>query len=94
MAELVIVRLLERQDWEARWLKNWTGGREMCIDVGRARPLPQDVGDMLRRIDRRAAIVTGGGAWDILAWRGGEYLCIESKRTAARTVCGRPNWPG
>ena len=79
-AELVIVRLLERQGWEARWLKNWTGGREMCVDVGRARPLPQGVGDMLGRIDRRAAIATGGGAWDILAWRDSEYLCIESKQ--------------
>ena len=56
----------------ARWLKNWTGGREMCIDVGRARPLP--AGSRRRHArahrPRRAAIATGGGAWDILAWRG------------------------
>lgn len=35
---------------------------------------------MFARIDRRAASVTGGGAWDVWAWRGDEYLFLESKQ--------------
>ena len=79
-AEFVIVRLLERQGWEARWMKNWVGGREACVSVGRAEPLPRSAAAMLRRIDQRAAIASGGGAWDVFAWRGESFLCIESKQ--------------
>jgi hypothetical protein len=79
-AEFVIVRLLERNGWEARWMKNWVGGREACVAVGRSEPLPREAAAMLRRIDGRAAIASGGGAWDIFAWRGDSYLCIESKQ--------------
>ncbi len=79
-AEFILVRLLQRQGWGARWMKNWVGGREPCVSVGRSEPLPPAAGDMLRRIDVRAAIATGGGAWDIFAWRDDEYLCIESKQ--------------
>ena len=79
-AEFVILRLLERHGWEARWMKNWVGGREACVSVGRAEPLSRSAATMLRRIDQRAAIASGGGAWDIFAWRGESFLCIESKQ--------------
>jgi hypothetical protein len=79
-AEFVLVRLLEQGGWDARWVKNWTGGREFCVDVGVSRPLPENARDAFLRIDRRAASATGGGAWDIFAWRGDEYLILESKK--------------
>jgi hypothetical protein len=79
-AEIVIIRLLERAGWEARWLKNWIGGRETCVSVGEARPLPDVIAAKLSSIDTRSGITTGGGAWDVLAWRESEFLCIESKQ--------------
>jgi hypothetical protein len=79
-AELVIVRLLEPRGWSGRWVKNWTGGCESCVDVGNAEPMPEAAAAMFVRIDNRAASRTGGGAWDVFAWRGHEYLFIESKQ--------------
>jgi hypothetical protein len=79
-AEFVIVRLLHQAGWDARWIKNWAGGREPCVAVGRREPLPKAAGAMLRRIDELAAIGTSGGPWDVLAWLGDEFLCIESKQ--------------
>ena len=79
-AEFAIVRQLERAGWEARWIKNWTGGREMCIDVGRAEPMPKAPQAMFDRIDRQAASRTRGGAWDVFAWRDDRYLILESKK--------------
>lgn len=79
-AEFILVRRLEAAGWDARWIKNWTGGREFCTDVGSARPLPGPAAETIARIDRRAASASGGGAWDIVAWRGDEYLFLESKQ--------------
>src|SRR5262245_17301112 len=39
-AECVLVRLLERAGWDARWIKNWAGGREFCLAPDRPRDLP------------------------------------------------------
>lgn len=79
-AEFAIVRALERSRWEARWIKNWTGGRETCIDVGRAEPMPRTAQAMFDRIDRQAASRRRGGAWDVFAWRDDRYLILESKK--------------
>ena len=79
-AEYVLVRLLEKAGWEARWVKNWAGGRQFCTDVGAAPSMPVEAAATFARIDNRAASRTGGGAWDIFAWRGGEYLFLESKK--------------
>lgn len=79
-AEFVLVRLLEVKGWHARWLKNWVGGREFCSDIGRPEPMPTPAQDTLQRIDRHAAIKSGGGAWDVFAWRGAEFLFLESKQ--------------
>jgi len=79
-AEFAVVRALERGGWEARWIKNWVGGREPCIDVGRAEGMPPAAQAMFDRIDRHAASRTGGGAWDVFAWHGDTYLILESKK--------------
>lgn len=92
-AEFVIVRLLEQQGWSGRWIKNW-GGREFCLMVGRTEPIPKAAADTFHRIDRRAASITGGGAWDVFAWRDSDYLIIESKqhRSGDRLRPGQLAW--
>jgi Holliday junction resolvase len=79
-AEFAIVRSLERHGWNARWVKNWTGGREFCVDVGASAPMSNAAARMFNAIDRAASITSGGGAWDVFAWRGSDYLIIESKQ--------------
>ena len=79
-AEYVLVRLLERAGWQARWVKNWTGGRQFCVDVGVPERLPDRAQAAFKRIDTRAASATGGGAWDIFAWKDSDFLILESKK--------------
>lgn len=79
-AEYVLVRLLERAGWEARWIKNWTGGREFCVDVDRPRPLPGTAAKVFLALHERAQQLRGAGSWDIFAWSGDEYLFLESKQ--------------
>jgi hypothetical protein len=90
----VIVQLLERRGWAGRWIKNWAGGREFCLRVGRPEPLTQAAEETFWRVDRRAASKTGGGAWDVFAWRGHEYLFIESKqhRSSDKLRPGQVDW--
>lgn len=93
-AEYVLVRLLERAGWDARWVKNWVGGREFCSDVGLPVAMPPEATAVFTRIDQRAASKTGGGAWDIFAWREGEYLFLESKKhkSGDRLRPGQVSW--
>jgi hypothetical protein len=93
-AEFAILRSLERRGWSGRWIKNWTGGREMCLEVGRSVPLPPGPAEMFAAIDARAGSATGGGAWDIFAWRDDDFLIIESKqhRSGDRLRPGQVAW--
>ena len=93
-AELVIVQLLEHHGWSGRWIKNWVGGREFCRRVGRPEPLPDAAAEVFSAVDRKAASATGGGAWDVFAWRGTDYLFIESKqhRSSDRLRPGQLAW--
>lgn len=94
-AEFAIVRALERSGWEARWIKNWTGGREFCIDVGRPSSLPATAADAFDRIHREAPALRGAGSWDVIVWRGSEYLFLESKqhRSSDRLNPNQRAWP-
>lgn len=42
--------------------------------------MTSEADEVLRRIDGRAAIKSGGGAWDVFAWKGSDYLFLESKQ--------------
>ena len=43
---------------------------------------------MLAKIDHRAR-KTGAGAWDVWAWKGDSYLCLESRQQGSDSL--RPN---
>jgi len=78
--EFVIVRLLESAGWEARWVKNWTGGREFCANVDEPRPLSGAGYDAFETIHAHRPELKGAGTWDVLAWRDNGILFIESKQ--------------
>jgi len=78
-AEIVLVQMLERHGWEARWVRNLSGGHDFCHGVGQPKPMPREAAAMLAKIDHRAR-KTGGGAWDVWAWKGESYLCLESRQ--------------
>jgi len=79
-AEFVIVRLLERAGWDARWVRNWTGGRQFCVDVDLQRALPAGPAEAFAAVHERAPQLRGAGTWDVFAWSGEDYLFVESKQ--------------
>ena len=79
-AEFVIVRLLERAGWDARWIRNWSGGRQICVDLYQQRALPDGPAAAFDALHRRAAQLRGAGSWDVFAWSGGDYLFLKSKQ--------------
>lgn len=93
-AEYVLVRLLEQAGWEARWIKNWSGGREFCVDVDRPRDLPPGPAEVFAALHRRAVQLRGAGSWDIFAWSADDYLFLESKqhRSGDRLNANQVTW--
>ena len=79
-AELVLVRLLEAAGWDARWIRNWTGGRQFCVEVDQQRNFPPAPAEIFEALHRRAAQLRGAGTWDVFAWSGDDYLFLESKQ--------------
>jgi hypothetical protein len=74
----VLVRLLERANWEARWIRNWTGGRQICSDIDQQRNFAPAAAAVFEAIHGRAAQLRGAGTWDVFAWSGDDYLFLES----------------
>lgn len=92
-AELAILRLLERDGWEGRWI-NTTGGGEISRyltdwrDVPRqeqkSRPIQDDgARAMLYAIADRSGN-RYGGCWAGFAWRDNSYMFFEAKRQAPK----------
>lgn len=79
-AEFVLVRLLDAAGWDARWIRNWTGGRQICIDIDQQRNFPPAPAAVFEALHRRAADLRGAGTWDVFAWSGGDYVFLESKQ--------------
>lgn len=78
LAELVIVRRLERQGWNAVWIDNFKNKRWREMPVfGTSSDLPEDLEELLQSITklngRRA------GTFDVLAWKGSSIAFLESK---------------
>jgi len=83
-AEFVVLGLLERDGWSGRWIKNWSGPRrpriQFCSAIGQESLITDPAAAaMFAALDEEAGHPQGG-IWDIFAWRGDEYLVIESKQ--------------
>ena len=76
--EFAIVRRLEAAGWEAAWRKNWQGAA-FWADIGTLAHVPDPVLAVFDSVAKTA----GAGAWDILAWKDGRVLFIESKQSGS-----------
>jgi hypothetical protein len=83
-AELVLVGLLEAADWDARWVRNWSGGRQFCAGVGELKRLAGRGEEAFEAIHARAPELRGAGSWDVIAWNGDQVLFLESKQAHSR----------
>ncbi len=97
-AELAVLRLLEREGWEGRWVIT-TGGAHGEIsklltrwqDVPRADQKHAPIEDAAAR-----QLLTGiahankparfAGCWSVFAWRGGAYLFLECRRASGSKI--------
>lgn len=70
-----MVRRLERAGWRGAWRKNWHGAA-FWTDIEAVADVPEPVRAVFDSVASRA----GSGAWDILAWKDGVILFIESKQ--------------
>jgi hypothetical protein len=82
-AEFVVVELLRRDGWSAVWVKNWSGpggaaAIQFCRGIGRPARLVGSARRLFDAINDQAGH-PAGGIWDVFAWRGTDYLWIESK---------------
>lgn len=78
-AELAIVRLLERDGFDAVWVNPRFGRTKFWRALWTEHPLPSHVRELydeiIQKNDNRR-----GGCWDVLAWKQDAYLFIESKQ--------------
>jgi hypothetical protein len=91
-AELAVLRLLEKEGWQGRWVNPYGGRGEVWKYLTEWRDVPrgeQTSRSILEHAPRdllsRLAAASGtryAGCWDVFAWRGSEYVFLESKRQA------------
>jgi hypothetical protein len=90
LAEIAVLRLLERDGWEGRWVNTVGGGGEVSKFLTRWDDVPRDeqrnrvieaeeprrlLGRIAARAKKRYA-----GAWDVYAWRGDDVCFLQVKR--------------
>lgn len=93
-AELAILRLLERDGWEGRWVNTYSGGGEVWKYLTDWRDVPRrDQTSRPIRDERARALLSAiadksgnrfAGCWDVFAWRGNQYAFLEAKRQAPK----------
>ena len=79
-AEFILVALLEAAGWDARWVRNWSGGRQFCSEVGELRRLSGHGEAVFEAIHASAPDLRGHGTWDVIAWKDDQVLFLESKQ--------------
>lgn len=91
LAELLIVRQLERSGWEAVWIDNFKNKhwRELPVH-GAPTLLPEHLEAMLRRITERNG--RRAGAFDVLAWKGPTIAFLESKGPDDSISAAQRSW--
>ena len=97
-AELALLRLLEREGWQGRWVLT-TGGAHgeisklltRWLDVPRADQKHVPIEDaaprqLLASIAHANKPARYAGCWSVFAWRGDEYLFLESRRASGSKI--------
>jgi hypothetical protein len=95
--ELAVLRLLEKDGWQGRWVNTVGGGGEVWKyltrwdDVARTeqktRPIQDDEPrQLLARLAGFNKPRRYKGCWDVFAWRGSEMAFVECKRTTPKTT--------
>lgn len=89
-AELAIVRLLERDGWDARWVithgskgeiwKYLTEWRDAPRQEQVSRPIRDDAARTLLAAIADRSGNRYAGCWGVFAWRGDDYAFLEAKR--------------
>ncbi len=92
-AELAILRLLERDGWEGRWIHTSAKGeitryvtewRDVPRQEQKNRPIQHDGARALLYAIADRSGNRFAGCWDVFAWRDDEYAFFEPKRQAPK----------
>jgi hypothetical protein len=94
-AELAVLRLLEKDGWNGRWVNTQGAGKEVWKYLTEWRDVPRDeqrnrvIEDaeprqLLARIAGMNKPARYRGCWDVFAWRGDDIAFFETKRTTPR----------
>ena len=95
-AELAVLRLLEKDGWNGRWVNTYSGGgepwkyltewKDLPREEQRNRPIEDsEPRQLLARIAAFNKPRRYKGCWDVYAWRGSEYVFAECKRVSAKS---------
>jgi hypothetical protein len=96
--ELAVLRLLEREGWEGRWVITSGGAHgeiwkllSRWLDVPRAEQKHVPIEDasarqLLAGIAHANKPARYAGCWNVFAWRGSEYLFLECKRASGPKI--------
>lgn len=95
-AELAVLRLLEKDGWNGRWVNTYSAGVEVWKyltewkDLPRAEQRNRPIEDaeprqLLARIAGFNKPRRYKGCWDTFAWRSSEFAFLECKRINAKT---------
>ena len=91
--ELAILRLLERDGWEGRWIHTTSSGeitkyitdwRDVSRQEQRSRPIQHDGARALLYAIADRSGNRYGGCWSVFAWRENSYAFFETKRQNAK----------
>ena len=92
-AELAILRLLEREGWEGRWIHTTSKGeistyltdwRDVPRQEQRSRPIQHDGARALLYAIADRSGNRYNGCWSLFAWRESSYAFFEAKRQNAK----------
>jgi hypothetical protein len=95
LPELAILRLLEKDGWDGRWVNTYSGKGEVWKylkdwqDVPRAEQRNRVIEEaeprqLLARVAGLNKPARYAGSWDVFAWRGADFAFFQSKRIAPR----------
>jgi hypothetical protein len=93
LPEIALVRLLERDGWSARWVNTQGAKGEVWKYLTHWSDVPRDAQrnrviedaeprQLLARIAGRSK-GRYRGCWDVFAWRGGDYVFLQTRRAAS-----------